>query len=101
MLHALHLRVLILDELSEDKGLLSWLRKSDEEVFLVVLPDSHELEGGKRANAQILTHEHAGHHYVVLSLLIWLDTLVVVITPVNGTVQDLLDAQAAHLILIL
>ena len=54
----------------EDKGLLSGQRKSDEEVFLVVLPDSHELEGGNRANAQILTHEHAGHHYVVLSLLI-------------------------------
>lgn len=54
-----------------------------------------------RAYAQVLTHEHASHHDVVLPLLIWLDTLVIVITPVNGTVQDLLDAQAAHLILVL
>ena len=70
MLHALNLRVLILDELSEDNGLLSGLKKSDEKVFLVVLPESHQLEGGTRANAHILTHENAGHHYVVLPLLI-------------------------------
>ena len=66
----LHLSVLILGELSEDNSLLSGRRKSDEEVFLVVLPESHKLEGGTRDNAQILTHEHAGHYNIVLPLLI-------------------------------
>jgi len=56
VLNSLHLSVLILGELPEDHGLLSGLRKSDEEVVFVILPESHELECGMRANAKILTH---------------------------------------------
>lgn len=51
-----HLLVLVHPELLEGLWLLSWLREVDEGVVLVVLPELHELEGGLRANAEVLTH---------------------------------------------
>ena len=54
-----------------------------------------------RADAQVLAHEHAGHHNVMLPLFIRLNALVEIITPVDGAVKDLLNAETAHLIIVL
>lgn len=101
MLHSLHLSVLVLSELTKEHCLFTGLRKSDEDVIFVVLPEPHELEGGVGADGEVLAHEHARHHDVVLPLLVRLDALVVVVTPVNRAVEHLLDTQATHLVVVL
>jgi hypothetical protein len=53
------------------------------------------------ADRQVLAHEHARHHHVVLPLLVRLDALVVVVAPVDRPVQHLLDTQATHLVVVL
>lgn len=54
-----------------------------------------------RANAKVLTHEHSGHHHVVLPLFVGLNAFVEVISPISGLVEDLLDTKSLHLTLIL
>jgi hypothetical protein len=34
-------------------------------------------------------------------LFVWLNAFVVIVTPINGLVKDLLDAKSSHLIVIL
>ena len=101
MLNSLHLCVLVLSELTKEHCLFAGLGESHKNVIFVVLPQSHQLEGGVGADREVLTHEHASHHHVVFPLLVRLDALVVVITPVDGAVEHLLDTQATHLVVVL
>ena len=94
-----NLILLLLLELLKGDWLVFKLRNVDQQGVAVVLlsPDVHKLEGGLGANAEVLRHEHAGHHDVVLPLLIGLDSLVVVVSPSDGLAEDLLDSKPSHL----
>lgn len=93
---------LVLAELRERHWFLFTGGQGDKVGLIVVLlsPDPHQFESSLAADAEILGHKHASHHHVVLPLFIGLDAFVVVITPGDRLVQDLLDAESSHFVLV-
>ena len=101
--HLVNLLALPLNEVVKvDRVVLGFQQVHEQSVVVLFLaPHAEELERGLRADAKGLTHEHASHHDVVLPVLVRLDPLVVIVTPSDGLVDDLLDSKSLHLVLIL
>lgn len=100
--HFVDLVALVLGELRERHWFLFTCGQGDKVGLIVILlsPDPHEFESSLTANAEILGHEHACHHDVVLPLFVWLDAFVVVIAPGDWLVEDLLDAKSSHFVFV-
>jgi hypothetical protein len=67
---------LVVEEIVKRDWLLSWGWKMHKKISVVILPELHQLKCGLRADAEVLTHKHSGHHDVMLPLFIRLNALV-------------------------
>lgn len=85
-LNLLHLNFLMIHKLIKLLRLRSWFWKIDKEVSFIITPQFHELKSCLWADAEIFTHKHPSHHDVMFPFFVWLDTFIVVISPVNWLV---------------